>query len=523
MLSNRRAGHDERGITLIVVALSLTVLMVSAAFAIDLGAVYSERRSDQNAADAAITSGAVQFLSQQSAQAAVTEIVAKVDDDLGRTLATSDWTGCTDPQPLARTASSLGLTPATPCISFSVGFDRVRVQLPDQVIDTTFARVIGITSFSASAFAEATMGPRGGGALPFVVLTGNAAGDQVCLRTDGTGGGEPPDQPAIPPYQATRVLDPCNELSFTTHDGARGTIKPYRYSGCTKPTGNQSIVDAIMVGMDHLLGTFEPEIVYGANADANLSDSLTRARLDGANGCGTVLPNTVDMDTGLTAQLLRCGLLETPCADGSSATAGKSGRLAGSASTSTFSGLGANDIPLWTYLLASLPSGAPVACTAAKTLSASGATFYTKRAAMLACLDQWTPAVGEIFDMQIQSEKRLGFVPLVAENCLNRNQLPTCSQPLDNVHINSFVPVYIDALYQDKGGICDATNPAFASGGDWSIHYPGKGMKCGSAAKVDRVSGIVLPCGALPRDLCDPTRNPPFADPIGLGSVRLAK
>lgn len=526
-----RRSRSEDGLTIPIVALTLVLLMVFTAFVLDLGLVYSERRSDQNTADAAATSGAVQLLRTQSHQGAVNEILAKVDADLGRSVPATAWVACNDPGSLSRTAQTLGLTPATDCISFSAGFDRLRVRLPDQVVSTSFGRVIGVNSFTSSALAEVGTTPAGGGALPFVVTALNGAGDQICLRTDGTGGSEPPEQPppAGDPYGQGYQLDPCNKGNFDTYQGARGTIKPYFYNGCNKPTGNQSIVDAIMVGMDHQLGVFDPEVTLAPGASANALDSHPGARFDGANSCAVAFPNTVDVDTGLTAGVLTCALLKSPCADGSSATASLSGRLSGDSSVANFAELGITDQPLWNYFVSSLPLGAPTSCADAQS---SATEFYRRRAALQDCLAKWTSGV--LFVDAIADQKRLGFVPRIAERAIcdtqpNPPSDPDCQSngPLDNVHLNSFSPVYIDALYQSTSGICDTLNPATPAGSTtWSIHYPGKGMKCGNGPgtdKVDRVSGLLLPCGALPSTVCDPSSNPPFPDPIGLARIRLVK
>ena len=533
----RHRGRGDDGLAIPIVGISLILLMVMAAFVLDLGLVYTERRDDQNSVDASATSGAVQFLRTQSAQGAVNEILAKMDDDLDRTVSPADWVGCTDPANLTHTAATLGLSPATDCISFSGGFDRIRVRVPEQVIETTFGRVVGINSFTSSAFAEVSTSPAGGGALPFVVTSLNGAGDQICLRTDGTGGDEPPDQPPPPgdPFGTGFQLDPCNEANFDTHEGGRGTIKPYFYNGCNKPTGNQSIVDAIMVGMDHQLGVFDPEVTLNPGSSANALDAHSGARVDGAASCTVLFPNTVDVDTGLTATLLTCGLLQTPCSSGSGATSGKNGRLSDVGSGASFAGLDVNDEALWDYFVPALPLGSPASCTVANTGSTP---FNLRRAALVACLSQWTS--GQLFVDGIENEKRLGFVPVIAErglcdvqpglggdvDCGSGAGNPV-NGPLDNVHINSFSPVYIDGLYQDGSGICDATNPATPTGTtSWSIHYPGAGMDCGDttgADNVDRVSGIVVPCGALPITVCDPSGNPPFPDPLGLSRIRLVK
>jgi len=45
--------HDERGMTIVMVALSILLLMAMAALAIDVGILYTARTSAQHAADAA--------------------------------------------------------------------------------------------------------------------------------------------------------------------------------------------------------------------------------------------------------------------------------------------------------------------------------------------------------------------------------------------------------------------------------------------------------------------------------------
>lgn len=505
--------------------MTLVVLLIFGAFAVDLGQLYAERRVDQNAADAAATSGAVVLLSNQSLQGSVDEILAKVTADVGRTVAAAQWTACTDPGQLTLTASELNLTPKTPCISFSQTFTRLRVRLPEQTLSTFFGGVVGVDSVTSSAFTEVEIIPRGGGALPFVVLAVNGPGDQICLRTNDTAR-EPPDHPAIPPYQTARELDPCHEDRFDTAEGGRGTLLPWQYTDCSS-VGNATIVSAIMRGTDHLLGVFpDPGVTLTPGDDADLLDSHASARIDGgpSGDCLNALPNTIDVDSGLTAGLLRCALLQSPCDDGTDLTDGTAGRLSDSGSSSTFTGLDINDTPLWDYLISSPPSGS---CADAAN---SGLEFNLRRAAMVDCLQTWTSGV--IFTEDIGSDPRFGYVPRIAELGMCRIQPPedtACSGTLpDHVHINNFSPVYVDGVYQYNADACDATNPAFIpppTGNDrWAIHYPGAGFDCGdTSGGVDRISGIVLPCGALPPSVCEPSNNPPYPDPAGIYQIRIAR
>lgn len=524
-MSRPQPRSGERGFALVLFAVVLVVLMIFAAFAVDLGLVYNERRSDQNAADAAATSGAVQLLRRASVQTSVTEMVESVNTNLEITVPTADWIACTDSGALANTAAELSLTPATGCISFNSSFTALRVRVPDQTVETAFGQFAGIDEYTTSAFAEVSLEPAGGGALPFVVLATAGNGDQICLRTDGTGGEEPPDQLEQPPY-SDRSLDPCNEDSFDTHEGGRGTIKPYFYEGCSRPTGNQSIISAIMGGMDHPLGVFDPPAALGPGDDADFYDlPANGARLDGgpSGTCQQVLPNTVDVDTGLTAGLLTCALLAATCNAGGAATDGQPGRLRESGSGGSFAGQPVDDTALWEHFI-TIPSSAPNSCDDAAT---GGLEFYLRRAALQDCLASWTPGSGILFDEAIAANPRFGFVPRIAERGLCNTQPaegdPCAGQPLDNVHVNAFAPVYIDGIYEDGGPTgteCDPDNPSTGET-EWIIHYPGKGLDCGTS-QVERISGIVVPCGALPPSVCDPD-NDDFPGVEGIIRVRLSR
>lgn len=543
-------GKSDRGVTFIFVALMLVVLMIFAAFAVDLGAVFNERRQDQSAVDAGATSAGVQFLRTGSFSVAVGEALDRVDQALERDVTDSEWAACEDPAPLDITAESLGLTPSTSCVSISAGFDRLRVYLPDQAVATSFGRVVGIDEFKSTAFAEVSLVAPGGGALPFVMFADAAAGDQVCLRTEpGAGSSEPPDQPTPDGYTPVgNEVDPCNSASFDVRDASLGTIKPYLYRGCSSGTGNESIVDGIMVGMDHLVGVFDPEKVLTAGDSSASLDFDPDARLDGGpspSNCQTALPNTLRLDGGLTTGLLRCALLEQPCTAGTAATETKNGRLSSSTSGQRFAGLEINNTPLWDYFVDSLPAAAPAACGPARS---SATEFYLRRAYLRDCLAEWAASgAGPLFKEEIGLEPRFGYVPRIAEVGLCDTQPdhepptsdPTCKSgsgdpnngAIATVHVNNFSPVYIDGVYQQQTAVavCDSANPAFdpldATISEWAVHYPAQGglSDCGTSAKVDRLSAIAVPCGALPPVVCDPSTTPSFPGVEGIIRVRLSK
>ena len=70
----RPGRRDERGVTLIIFTLMITVMLVFVALAMDSGLVFNERRQDQSAADAAVLAAA-QLLLDGGTKAAAAEAV----------------------------------------------------------------------------------------------------------------------------------------------------------------------------------------------------------------------------------------------------------------------------------------------------------------------------------------------------------------------------------------------------------------------------------------------------------------
>lgn len=156
-------GRNEDGMVLPVFAIVLVLLLIMAAFAVDLGASAVSRREAQNGADSAALAAAHELGARAAkfktgaarvAALAAAEAVAKdyVEDNTGLSTTAGEWTTCTDA--LALAVPSAG----TPCISFSSDATQVRVRLPDKVLDYQFARVVGLNTASvrASAVAELT-------------------------------------------------------------------------------------------------------------------------------------------------------------------------------------------------------------------------------------------------------------------------------------------------------------------------------------------------------------------------------
>jgi hypothetical protein len=171
--------RTERGLALIFVALLMIVMLIFAAFAIDVGALYNYRREDQNAADGAALAAA-QDLGQSTATVVATA-KAYVHDTLGVTFSAAQWNSCG-----ADGGSLANLAPGSNCVSYST--DQVRVRVPDQHYRTAFAGVVGADQWRHSAFAVAGISPEGfGGVLPFGVTGTSASGGYGCLQSNSNG------------------------------------------------------------------------------------------------------------------------------------------------------------------------------------------------------------------------------------------------------------------------------------------------------------------------------------------------
>ena len=98
---NRAQSHfpeRERGAAVALFTITLTSLMVVAAFAIDIGLLFSERRQDQASADTGVLAGALELGS--GVDAAGEAAAAIVRNNLPTTYTDAQWTAmwsaCTD-------------------------------------------------------------------------------------------------------------------------------------------------------------------------------------------------------------------------------------------------------------------------------------------------------------------------------------------------------------------------------------------------------------------------------------------
>ena len=522
--------ENETGASLVIVSLATVMLFGFAALAVDVGNGMAERRRAQNTVDASVLAGGVEFnLGGTTLQDVVDQALLFADTNSPGPIPAANWTSvtrCPDSVATAMqlefTSAELGLTPATDCISFNQTFTEMRVSLPQRDIDTYFAGVIGINTMDVTAFAHVNMhlgGPTN--SPPFVVTAGHSGGDQVCLRTSpgsallpaqiqGNGINSPPTlgvDGVDPP-------DPCDDNAFDPDSQFFATIKAWTYSDCKQPSGNKAIAEVIADGIDHLLGSF---------GDYTLGDTEL---IDGCSG-GKVkipqpLPNTVEMQTGFTAQVLKLGLLSTT---------DTTPRLAryNLQNTHTFAGEGHDNIPLWVYIRddvndAQGPKVDPD-CKMVASISDPvtgqpdpGYDYFDLKELMISCLEGFGELDQEdiIFGGDILLSSRFAWLPLLDETTIGG-----LTKKL--AHINAFVPVFIQKLYQQgmEAGtpdpFCYVRHPLETSQG-WYMHEAGQQTNaCGrSNQNVDRLAAIVLDCASLPNTICidDTTSASPGGRPV---------
>ncbi len=153
-MDTRRFLADDTGATAVVIAVMLVVLLGLGAFYIDAGALYSERRSLQGAADAGALAG-VQELPTNSAAAVA---------------ASNDYAG--------RNAGALGL--ASPQIESVVqGNDTVVCTVRDPERTLMFARFLGRDTGRVGATAVAKVQSPAGyghGVMPFGIMSAEPSG-----------------------------------------------------------------------------------------------------------------------------------------------------------------------------------------------------------------------------------------------------------------------------------------------------------------------------------------------------------
>jgi hypothetical protein len=434
----------------------MVLIMGMAALVVDYGLALSERRLDQNVADAAVMGGAIVTIQTADMANGVAEVKRLVDANLDRAITNAEWQACVD-------ADQLTFLPeaGNDCISWETGNDTfiLRVRVPKQVTDTAFGKILGVNTLSTDAFAEATLEVNPGGKiLPFGLFAGTGSGQEACLKdTSGPPLALPPpcDGPTLGqfgPFDVTKYA-PGNGFCQSTNDA-------FKYS--------------VGLGIDHPMSSYSP-------AGYSAGDP------EGQEGCSagvpTPVPNTVRGGTGNKVGLIGDGLVTGASVFGGTITF--PGRLAQASSATVglngpASNVQINNSPIWDWFISGYCPLAGAGSPAARKIEA------------LICLDAWVPGAAPVFVPGFISAKRLAFVPSYAE---------TTPSPGGFYHINKFIPVYLESVH-------------IQSPGSFVTHSPGNNGTF-SGSQLKGLTAIVLDCDMMAADdqPCDPETTPgdPFA------------
>lgn len=550
MLTSHFLRSDERGATMVTVAITMVLLMGMSAIAVDLGLAFAEKRTDQIGADTAVMAGAIDLVQGGDADDIATVIMSFVDTNI-RPTTIAEWEACVDADPLPLNmrddAAVLGATLVqTHCISFD-GLEKLRVRVPDQGVDTTFGAILGFDIIDVAAAAEAlgiqllTIGSP----PPFALLDGHGAGEVVCLRTGPVG--NPPNMmdgmgPDMAAMRGTEP-DPCDDTAYPVDTETFGLLNPWVYfdddgSLTCKQNANDYFIAA---GIDHPLSTYLGKYNDGWDpGDPQVQDG---------SACPTGItfgPDTMRVKTGLTAQELRCGMLTTRGGVCRNLVPGPSGTSLSSAArlhqgdhvqtTYRFLGEQMDNAPLWGFFTGTDNNGdgitdvvsfanAPNACwelaDVINGVDLRDWDYYDMRDQLLRCLRAWNSTHAPIFTAAIWGSSRFAFIPLLAESTLNTlagppsGPSPCPDSGGECAHIDDFVPVWLQTLYTvQPSAACDDKD--LTPGNTWGLHHAGQPNSCGdNTGNLDRLSAIVIDCGMLPRALCDARPGPPGSTPGG--------
>jgi len=479
------AMRRDDGAVLPLFVLLLVVLLAFSALAVDLGIGWSRDRLNQSGADTGVLAGALEW------PATGLQVVAAVKDYTNRSMgnfpiASSEWdTGnCSDPDGVAGGYIALQDTSGTvfsPCISIKQANTAgpevlLRVKLPDQTFDTTFASIVGIDTITTGAFAEAELSLASpAGILPFALPSD--ASLEHCI-------GQPPGGLA-----RDLCTGPARGKFGTIDSPFHGTTDPGTTSCLSSSTNRNTLVEwNTALGLDHMV----VEALTGADPN------------DGEDDCAaipeTYIPYALNIDTGFARiSNVGDGLLS---AGPYGTTAQKPGRLRqgggcnGSLSPCTSGGntLGSGDVAravpdgngpsviwldnvgLWVYLE---DTGNDLDdCDPDNSGYSAGGEAATTH--LEACLSAGRSGPAPSFSDDILTSPRMVLIPKLT---VTQAQLDAIPGGTGLVNILEFAPVYLGAAYFNcNAGKCmkfdDISTPAASPDPTaiaWDFFAPGEG------------------------------------------------
>ena len=478
----------ERGSAAVLISASLVLVMAMASVAVDLSAGFNERRQDQTAADLAAMAGAISFLETDDAVSAALDI-ARENLNVDFPSSTDPdwvalWDGCSDTDrpnnftPLPKPAywPSGG---TFDCISKSA--TSLRVRIPTQTIDTSFAAVVGANELSTFAVAQSTIvqGENGNGLLPFVVRAGESAGE-VCLNSNTSG----------------KVTDPC----LGSQKGSFGSILSPTFGSSRLGTNPQcNSLDSLLApnianGVDHLIDIYRNAgwtYPIAGEPGAKSTVAASSVVVDECSVIGGLAIQTDQPTENINGVLLNPGFPINEITDGLVLGTGYTPLLRQTSGTETREVRNGNtaitldSTPLWEYLIPGSSSVVP-SCNGAAI--AAHSTLIDRNAAMNQCLldHAATPGAGVIFDDAIDDAPRFGWAPQLWHTDLSSQKW---------YPVKSYRNVYVaGTFYNCNAGSCGI---AFYPGDpDTSQLCDAAGPNC-RQIDINQLTGFLLPEGSI--------------------------
>ncbi len=507
----------------------MIMLLVFAAFAIDLGSVYMHRQEDQTAVDVAVIAAGFNRFDSASVTAAA---VDSLNSNLGTSFTAADMNTCGT---LGLPSGWVSYTDAN-CLAHNRSWTRLMLRVPPQTYQTAFAKLAGINSIGHTAFAVVSIeGPSGGGGV-LPVIAEASAGSYQCLKV---GASNVPD-------------DQCNDnaggnfgLANFASWGNEGMGTAIDCSG----DGKSRMSNHLAMGIDHDVSRhgFAPH-----NATMVVDTS----------SCGTIpASNAVDTITGNVPNWVGNGII-----DGDMFSDGRPARLRRVGGldwfeTTTIGNKTVDDTPLWEFIDPTLNDGdnVPKSCRINQFVG-DGGGLNPDHDQYMSSISALNPAVTvhlltlPVEDRMIKLIERCfdhyRGIPWTDHGAFNPADQPTgCSTPCDDpiftlntrkefpdfydiqlssrfayvpvtnvpssswngtsvLTIDSIAPVYLQRVY---GGNCDVSGcqVSFDPGFDYSTTT--------SSDKVSAFTAFLFPTGSLPAGLDSPTA------PIEVGQHRVPR
>lgn len=508
------------------VASALVLLFGMTAVAVDVGAGFNERRADQTASDTAVVGGLLWSLIGTTAntlQEGLDQAKAVASANSRNGITQADWNACTDPAGLARASNAvaLGLTGGSDCISWNASFTKMRVRMPTQFVDTTFGRILGLSTLRTSAVAEAGIAGLGnGGSLPSGALGNAGGGTEICIKT-GTG---------------SSAIESCGAPST----GDFQNFRPYFYneidpatspnSACTSGEQTDPISRAFADGIDHYFAS-APGLDMGLRQNGAQCPSFP----------GPAFPDHVQTAAGYQNTDITQGLVTGGNWDGAF-----NGRLDRGPYQSNPAGTSPNGFsifsftidnrPLWSYIdtsltlhpdcvaVASLPDNPTFQTTPAYTVGTNTQfaddqveSWDETKQLMKACLANQT---GALFDVDALAQSpRLASVPRFWETvpCSSNNCL---------YDIKDFVPVFIQDMWTTNTTSWVCTGEVIFVAGDHCRHQPGMTGEIAVSApgqqRVSSASSYILRCEHFNEEVCKSVQTSTGTTTL-IADIRLTK